>query len=87
MIRRIFLLTMLVLGGIMIGSLRGDGCASQPASGQGRLFFYRIVMKGDDHGKGDWHLFNEADRKYLREQSKVEEVDIQWAELDGRLPK
>lgn len=87
MIKRILLLTLLLLGVIMIGSLRGDGCDSQRASGNGKLFFYRIVIKGADHGKGDWHLFNEADRKYLREQSKIEEVDIQWADVEGRLPE
>jgi hypothetical protein len=72
---RIFWLTLLVIGGILLGSLRGQ-TQFQKALQQEQakqlqddhlelchkhfLRFYRLHM---DSGKGMWHLYNEEDDK------------------------
>lgn len=48
------------------------------------LYFWRLVIGGRDSGKGDWHLYNKEDDRWLREASK--NAQVEWTVIEGRLP-
>ncbi len=95
---RIISLTILLLGGIIIGSLRGqqpqqmDGSSNEWIAPELPDSFHAQLCHKDflrfwrirTHGeKGNWHLYNEEDKGFLsRWKEKVE-----WTAIEGRLPK
>jgi len=48
------------------------------------LYFWRLKMRGQDHGIGDWHLYNKEDRNFLLGASK--QAQVEWTIVEGRLP-
>ncbi len=101
MIKRIIGLTILLLAGIMIGSLRGQESAPEqeelklPAPPhelchKDFVRFWRLTLDGH---AGDWHNYNKSEDRFLREMQvriyKGEYTDskLEWFALEGKLPK
>jgi hypothetical protein len=109
MIKRIIGLTILLLAGIMIASLRGQNsdatALEQEAQKQQQLSlpevphelchkdflrFWRLTLDGH---KGNWHLYNEEDHRFLSDmQVRIKNGQyvnsrIEWVAMEGRLPK
>jgi hypothetical protein len=103
---RIIGLTFLLLSGIMIASLRGQNQAlEQEAQKQEEiklpetphelchkdfLRFWRLTLDGH---KGNWHLYNEEDHRFLSDMQvrihngQYVNSKIDWIALEGSLPK
>ena len=100
---RILGLTILILGGIIIGSLRGQDDVPCTASAvawiapeaveakvEGKLIFYRIRM---NKAKGDWHLVNDEDKRFLDETARriasgqYQDTKIEYTSVGGKLPQ
>lgn len=103
MIKRIIGLTILLLVGILIGNLRGQTPQEEPenqaiklpelpAKLQGKDFvrFWRLILEGN---KGNWHLYNAEDTRFLSDiQKRIESRQysgsrIEWFVMEGKLPK
>ena len=102
MLKRVCCLTMLLLGGIMIGSLRGQQQEEQKQEmlklpdpphelcHKDFIRFWRLTL---DRHKGNWHLYNEEDRRFLSDmQARIYKgqyvnTKIEWAALEGKLPQ
>ncbi len=103
MFKRICCLTLLLLGGIMIGSLRGQPQEEEQKQEMLKLpdpphelchkdfiRFWRLTLDGH---KGNWHLYNEEDHRFLNDmQVRIHNGQnvnskIEWLAMEGKLPQ
>ena len=92
---------MFVVWLLVCPSFAQDPCPAQPITVwmrpeaavdflHGKLVFYRV---GHGDVKGDWHLYNDGDKKYLSNlaaqiiNGQMRDDKIEWATVEGKLPK
>lgn len=102
MFKRVCCLTLLLLGGIMIGSLRGQPQEEQQEQmlklpdpphelcHKDFIRFWRLTLDGHP---GDWHNYNKAEDRFLKDmqvriyKGQYSNSKLEWFALEGKLPK